>query len=499
MAEFHRAVALFENGSLLEAEKALASVMAKNPGPEILREALLLSARLEVQNKSPAQALDLYEKMISQTQSERARAQARWEAAKLAFELGQWERARKHAQHADRKRLPMLLRYKSELLGVRCSYALKQPEAGLKELAIMAARKEYTPFRPEISLRLAEGLEMQGQWEKAEKTYRIVPEKAPATDLASEAYFRMGEYTLQTLKDEKEAKVLFDSAAAMGTAFEFGARGAERAAALARLFELRDTPPMDSTQPRSQDFLIAELFLFNLDRADSALARLDSIVARPQSDSFHAVRAAYARAYIRDEIQGEKSLGDSLYRFVLEKFPGTEWAKQAEVNLGRPPTVVTRSDEAHRLFLEAEKLRFAGADAITEVIPAYRKVVMTYPGTADAPKAQYVVAHLFETRFAQGDSLGTPWLDSAKQAYSELRESFGGTVYSRISDEKLAAAGVVPTLKPSTTASSDSTQPFRHGKPSSDPDRGQSTPSEPVEIPDQPYREVLEGGGDDVY
>lgn len=501
MAEFHRAVALFENGSLLEAANALAAVMAKNPGPEIRREALLLSARLEVQNESPAKALDLYESMIAQTQSERARAGARWEAARLAYDLGQWERARKHAFHDDRKRLPLLLRYKSEMLGVRACYELKQPETALQWLEEMADRKEYIPFRPEIALRRAQGLEMQGKWDAAEQAYLSVPKNAPATELAAEAYFRLGEHTLQVLKNEKEAKVHFDSAAAMGTGFDYGARGAERSAALSRLFELREAPPMDSSRPRSQDFLIAELFLFNLDRADSALARLDSIVAAPKTDTFHAVRAAYARAYIREEIQGEKAKGDSLYRYVLENYPGTEWAKQAEANLGRPPTVVTRADEAHRLFLEAEKKRFAGEDVPAQVIPAYRKVVDSFPGTPDAPKAQYVVARLFEIKARESDSTGgEAWLDSAKTAYSSLRENFGGTEYGRVSSEKLAAAGIAPVLKPTPPTTAPPPPPAGGERGHESRDGGQETTEIPAtESPSGSQREELEGGGDDVY
>ncbi|HLP41376.1 MAG TPA: tetratricopeptide repeat protein, partial [Fibrobacteria bacterium] len=94
VAEFHRAKCLFLGGQYPFARAALEKVLAGGD-PRFRKEALGYLARLEQENNSPAAALEIYEKLLrEEARTPEARANAHYEAARLAFGLKQWGRAR---------------------------------------------------------------------------------------------------------------------------------------------------------------------------------------------------------------------------------------------------------------------------------------------------------------------------------------------------------------------------------------------------------------------
>lgn len=460
VAEFHRAKALFLNGQYPFARVALEKVLASGD-PRFQREALEFLAQLEVKSNSPAAALEIYERLLKEAaKTPDARANVHYEAAKLAFDLKLWERARGHAKAEEISRLPSRLRFRCDMLAAECLFRLGRTGDGIRELEDMLAVRLYTIFAPEINLKLAEGFFLVKNPGKAVELLKKVPALSPKSAIAAEAFYRLGQHHWQTLKDEKNAKVFYDSASATGSQFPYAILALERSQALARLTELRKSTDTTAKEAHYRDFMIAELFLFRLDNVDSALGRLDRIVQDPRQDSLHTMRAAYARAFIQEEFKKSKPAGDSLYKYVLERYPNTEYAKQAERNLGLKPTVQTDEDAAHKLFLEAEALRFGGSDLAGAVIPAYAKVVAAFPSTREAARAQFAIAMLYEG-IASGEEKVAGSLDSAKSAYVAVRERYPGTPYYPIADAKLNAAGIKPGPKPAP----ESAQPPAPGGP----------------------------------
>ena len=454
-ADFHRAKCIFLGGQYLAARPALEKVMNGSPEPEYRSEAMTLLAKLELESNSPAAALELYEKLLKdQARTPEARATAHFEAAKLAFDLKLWERARGHATDKDVKELPTKLRYRCETLAALCLYRLGKLAEGIAEFEAMKKNRLYYASVSEIDLQLAQGWFQLGKPAKAVELLAAIPKQAPKTAWSAEAFYRLGDHHLRDRKDEKQAKIFFDSAAAAGSNYEYAKLGADRSAALAKLADLRK--PADSAATPDEihyrDFMIAELFLFSLETVDSALSHLDRIVADPKQDSTHTVRAAYARAFIQDEFKSAKPLSDSLYQYVLQKYPNTEYAKQAERNLGLKPSVQTREDLAHKAFLDAEAIRFSGGDLRGSVIPAYAKVVRDFPDTREAAKAQFAIAMLHEQKIHGEEKLAGS-LDSAVAAYQDVRERYATTPQGKAAESKLAAAGIKPRSKGGTPAS----------------------------------------------
>ena len=443
LARAHWAKALYLDGQKLNARDALDALLATNPQGEVKREALLLAARMQVDENSGAEGLALYEKLLNEGTfaTPEARVEAHWQAAKLAYSMGEWERARGHALAPEIKTLPSRLQYRNHKLAILCLYELRRYDEGIAEVRSLARDKQYRNARPELYLLQARGLEGKQDWSAAEILYRKALEASNRTAVGSEAFYRIALHFWIVDNREDSARAYFDSAASAGRQFEFGELGDKKAQALGRIVELRipDTTGADSARQHYRDFTIAEIFQLDLERTDSALVHLNRIVADTVEDSVHTRRAYYALAYLEEEA-GNKVRADSLYTVLMKRYPNTDWAKQAEKNLGLPLTVQTNEDKAHALFLEAERRRFAGENVAARVIPAYRDVAVQYPTTTDAGKAMFVIAFLREEQ-AIAPPRSAVALDSAKAAYRAVSKDFPGTLYAEKAADKLEAAG----------------------------------------------------------
>jgi tetratricopeptide (TPR) repeat protein len=439
VARAHRAKALYLDGQKLNARDELAALLATNPQGEVKREALLLSARMQVDENSGAAGLALYETLLDEGAfpTPEARVEAHWQAAKLAFGLKQWEKARGHALSPEIGILPPRLQYRNHKLAILCLYELGRYDEGIAEVSSLLKRKQYRQVRPDLQLLQARGFEGKKDWAAANALYRKAAQTSGRTAVSAEAYYRIGLHFWTVNDREDSARVYFDSAAASGRQFEFGALGDQKSQALGRIRELRvpDTTGSYATRPHYQGFTIAEIFWFDLQRADSARVHLNRIVSDTAEDSVHTRRAFYALAYLEEE-RGDKARADSLYAVLMARYPGTEWAKQAEKNRGMPPTVQTIEDKAHILFLEAERRRFAGEPVASRVIPAYREVVTQYPASQEAGKALFVIAFLREEA-AVAPPLSAVAVDSAKAAYQAVLTAYPGTIYAEKASGKL--------------------------------------------------------------
>ncbi len=431
---FHRAKAYFLNGQFSFARPELEAVAEKSPNQDYRLEALALLAQLQFQQGNPQEALQHYEALLKQLGLTPLRkANIHFEIATLAYVVKQWSKARGHAQDENITLLPLLQRFQADTIAVISLYNLGKKKEAMAEIEILAKSNSYQGKASKLKLIQAAWLYNEGNSDKSAELWMEIPKLAPKTAEAAEAYFHLGEYQYDEKGDESKAKVYYDSSAAQGD-FTFAREAKIRAAALVRMKALMDSAKADSLNPQMKNFMIAELFFFELDKVDSALFRLKKIVEDSVVDSLFTMRAAYARAFIENEFLEKKS--DSLYAYVINRFPGTEYAKQAEKNLGRKVETETREDKAHQLFLSAEQLWFGGFDLNNNVIPAYETVIDSFAKTEAAAKAAFVRAKLMERLLELGD---TTYRDSAKMAYKKIISDYPKSLYKPIAEGKLTA------------------------------------------------------------
>jgi hypothetical protein len=228
-----------------------------------------------------------------------------------------------------------------------------------------------------------------GETEEAIKTFRAITAAYPRTSEAAEAQYRIGYIHEVTLEDYAAARLAYDAVRQQGTSI-FGDQAKRRADGLARLVALqaadtlKATPgsaPKDQVEAAEKDFLAAELYYFQQDKADKALEQY-ALVEQNYPGTPFAARSALARAWILTFAMEDTAAGRQAYEQVMERYPRTEQAGIARQMLtGEAPVharpVVVASDSL--LAGPPADSAAATVDSMLVTMPPGRSLVPVQP------------------------------------------------------------------------------------------------------------------------
>ena len=243
--------------------------------------------------------------------------------------------------------------------------------------------------------------------------------------------------------DYELAMSYYDSSYIARSISEYGIKSRDRRKALRNLVSMRDRneeileknkdsiPNMNSFF--KTEFMIAELFLLKLSEADSAIARLTNVIEK-SDDSASVMRAAYARAFIYDEFLHDPDAAEELYKEIIEKYPNTDYAKQAQTNLGMRVTMKTNEDIARDRYMVAESLWTVASEmpvskmdlvdsAYATAFAAFDSLYREYPHTQSGIQALYMKAIYFQ--------MNPERIDSAVAVYRNLRDNYNQTPWGK--------------------------------------------------------------------
>ena len=165
---------------------------------------------------------------------------------------------------------------------------------------------------------------------------------------------------------------------------------------------------------------LAGLFFATIGLPDSAEYWYSQIVADYPSGK-QVPRALYTLAQIysgRDSVTS-KPVADSLYRVIVRRFPGSEFAPESRRLLGLPvesPVV----DEAESAYHRAEILMVRGDS--TGAAEGFKKLALRFPGSPLASRALYAAGWIYENRLLNRDS--------AIASYSKLMSLYPSSQYA---------------------------------------------------------------------
>jgi tetratricopeptide (TPR) repeat protein len=447
--EYQRAFCLYKNGDFAVSRFALDRVLAKGDQHIYHADALQLLSLLEERANMPTQAIDALEKLLaSNTGTPFMRGKMHLRLADLYYRQDLWQKARDHYRAKEIDVLDLRDRLVASTQGVECLVSLKSYSDAALELAKYEKQKEYESQLSEMRVRRGEILLLAQQTELGLSVLLNVAKSFPKTNPSARAWYNLGDFEQLIRKNYPIAIQHYDSSWGAWPSSEWGKKSRARRDALNQLITLQkrsiDTTAKKLT--RREEFQIAELFLFRLSEVDSAIHMLDRIAKNAQDssgiiqDSAVLQRAFYARAFIYDEFKKDSLHSDSLYRDIVKRFPGTEFAKQAQANLGVRITEKTATDLAHEAFVRAESLwvsislvpvdSFDLIDTLfARCVLAYDSIYIRYPNTEYAPRALYAKAWIIENQGGQ--------LDTARITYNILRNKYGDTKWGRSALEKL--------------------------------------------------------------
>ncbi len=442
-AEYQRVYCLYRTEEYALARFSAERILEKGEKHEFYLPTLELMSLLQEKEGLPSDAIASLEAVLATDfGTPWTRAKARMRLADLYYEQKNHEKAREHYLNKELSILPVPERYKAQSTAAECLLAISDKNG-------TAAANEYKALADSLVFKDQKNLSLIRQGEillsiNNENGIRILRDLAynsPKSETAARAFFGIGDFR-QKGRYYPDAILLYDSSFQNKPSSSWGKESYSRKTALSKLLALKDTVAALQKEEKPffpQEFQIAELFLLKLSETDSALALLARMDSTLEDSSLRA-RAAYTRAFIYDEFKQDTSKAYPLYRAIVENFPQTDYAKQAQANMGLQISAKTREDFAYNALLKAETAwlntqkipleNFEEIDlAYQKTIALYDSVIVGFPETQNAVRAMYAKASILE------DEIGN--IDSAKTIYSKLSREHSQTPWGKAALEKL--------------------------------------------------------------
>ncbi len=441
--EYQRAYCLYRNQEYNISRFALEPVVASKDHPYYFQGLNLLSL-LDEKSEAPEQAIASLEAVLADTSgTPYMKGKAHFRLAGLYFKMEEWEKAHLHYNAKEIKNLNDRERQNAGEQSAECLVNQKKYLQAADEFKELYKVEEFENKRPFYLVRIGEVTLLAGRNADAFVIFNKVNTENPRTEYSSRCYFNMGDYEQTKTMDYELAMAYYDSSYIARSISEYGRKSRERRNALRNLVSMRDrnnevlarnkdTIP-DMSKFFNTEFMIAELFLLKLSEADSAVARLTKVIEN-SPDTASVMRASYARAFVYDEFLHDPDTAEELYKEIIEKFPNTDYAKQAQANLGMRVTMKTREDEARERYMQAESLWTVASEmpvskmelvdtAYATAFNAFDSLYRDYPQTQSGIQALYMKAVYFQ--------MNPNRLDSAVAIYRQLRDKHGATPWGK--------------------------------------------------------------------
>ncbi len=440
--EYQRAYCLYKNQEYNIARFALEPIISAGKKHPYYYQGLNLLSLVEEQSEDPGQAIAALEALLADTAGTPfMRGKAHFRLATLYYGKENYDKAREHYIAKEVDSLVLRDRYTAKTQAAECLAHLEQFEPAAAEYLEIAKNPDFEQHFKEALARHGELLYEAKKFAEGSAVFHKITEDFPKTESAARAYYRLGTHEQVDTKVYTLALDYFDSGYTARPSSQWGRDCQDKYDALKRLLILQgNNDDMDSLQRKEKpffdnEFQIAELFLFKLSEVDSAITRLNNIIETSPEDSLRILRAMYARAFIYDEFMHDPETAEEYYNELIERFPETDYAKQAQANMGQRVTLKTREDVAHERFLEAESLWLAAQSlppeaieeidtAYTRALNAYDSVYVEFKGTEAGIQALYMTAVLYS--IIDPDSVAL-----AAGRYKILREEYPRTKWGQ--------------------------------------------------------------------
>jgi len=440
--EYQRAYCLYRNQEFNISRFALEPVISDKKHPYYFQGLNLLSL-LDEKSEFPDQAIAALEAVLADTSGTPfMRGKAHFRLAGLYFKKENWDKAREHYTAKEIELLNVRERQTAGEQAAECLVNRKDYLKAADEYKALYKVPEYESQQGVYLVRIGEIMFAAERNADAFVVLQKVNSEYPRTELASRSYYNLGYYEQTKTMNYDQAVIYYDSSFISRTISEYGRKSRDLRDALKRLIALRNRNDSDRKKDSipnvngffSNEFQIAELFLFKLSEVDSAVKRLDAIIEQNAEDTARVMRATYARAFIYDEFKGDEDKAFELYKEIIEKYPNTEYAKQAQANMGMRVTAKTSEDLAKERYLHAESLWTVASEmpldqmdlvdsAYAVAFAAFDSIYQEFPETETGVQALYMKAIYFQ--------MNPERVDSAMAVYRELSSKHGATPWGR--------------------------------------------------------------------
>ncbi|MCY3770682.1 MAG: tetratricopeptide repeat protein [Gemmatimonadetes bacterium] len=443
----------FEAGNPVQADELLDRFIREYPGSDQSPDAFLLSGEIAFDGGRYEEAVTRFEVFLTTYPGNDREAEALFYIARSSLEMNRFEGARDLFARVIGQARTKTLRYRAGFMTGESLRREGEHDAALEVFESLLEQRDYARYRPEVMLAMAECQAGLGGVEGAVSRYvTIISEFETDRDYdeeVSQAMYELAELYRNTGRLEYAERHYADALRKSPREYWVGKEAESKNFAIRELRRLNGNldnllNALAATKARENDgpnhasnvarltenvagirFQLAEHYLFQLDMADSALSRYRSI-ENESGDPSLAAKAAFARAWVLDEVMDDPARANAVYDTIAERYAGTDHAVEAAIIRSKP---IEGELPEERLFSEAERLLFE-ADRPDSARGLYEQVLHRYPDGEFAPRALYALGWLAETRFGDPetalkryrDIVGRyPGSDQAKSVHDKIR------------------------------------------------------------------------------
>lgn len=440
-ARFLLAKSYLGSGDFDRAETAFQEFLKDYPKRPESAEIALLIGEISFGRGGRLKAVEQLQEALSAASGEKA-SRLHYRIAAMYYEIEKYREAFEEYQKIETKYLIYNEEFKVQLQKARCLKQLRQLQEALKILQKMQKDNRNYSRIDEIYMEQGKCYEQMGEHKKALEIYIKITESTESgggSSQAGAANFRIGDIYQNEYGDLIKAKEYYAKASSAQDP-EISSEAQQRTKSIEKLEELRklvsDTLSDSTKQKREgvvsgmSEYMMGELFWFQLGLADSALKWFQAAADDSLADSLYGQRAAYAIAWIYRDAKHDTVKSDSVFKYILTRYPQSEQAAGAQKALGMPVTVKTRLDSAHDAYLDAEA-KFWQDKKIDAAIAYFDSIAGRFPETPYAPKAAYTIAWIYNEILNDSANAATRY----KLVYDKWKD----TEYAKSAKRKLTA------------------------------------------------------------
>lgn len=472
------------------AEQVLRELEAREKKGETVNQARYLLGEIHFRQKQYESAAQEYEAAAQKLGDDKIRSEAYRRLGECSVELKQFNRAAAAFRRAGAAiKNDINLKFTIRL---QYAIALKNDQKPAEALNVLNTMlKEFSNHRelPLVKLEIAECARAQGKIESAVKQFAALIENHQRTDAAAAAYFALGEIN-ERKSEFTKAKENYDNVRRESSRYEKVNEAERRSKAIGALIKLKETvatlerqrnllagqnqpgaaPQLaDNTkEKKSSDgprpisrfprrarnieaaalagaaakdpqkiaadlakskILLAELYLFNFSRPDSAMREyLDVFEFFPQTE--YAPQAMYSLAYILGDAPATLAMRDSILLVLAGKYGDTPQGLGAKRRLGRADTMFA-TQLAPALIRQAEENLFKQKDP-QRAVRLYEEFLQRQPDSKYAAQSLYAMGWIYEHELADNKQ--------ALTTYKKLIETYPDSPMARRVRSKVSGA-----------------------------------------------------------
>ncbi len=485
--------ALFINGvsnyylsDYSKAEKRFRELLADYPKSKYIKESQLYLAKSKLMMDDETDAMVLFEKLFTEERDKDIKAQAARALGEYYFDQKDYEKSEHYFQTlvdslgdtedkitaqmyiADgyyarfkykpaqdrylkilKNKIDLKTEYKATFRAGECCLYLYQTEDGMAYFNKLAANPLMYDSLPAIKLIMAYGYQLDGDLTQAEEIYKSV-----ALDnqrmAGAEANYNLGLIYQFDYEDYKKAKDYYDKAKSVGSGTAVYQDALQRSSDIGKLEEYSKKREFDSTTtPATLDsaaqtqYLLAELYLTQLDKDDSAYNEFKAVLDNFPHSSL-APKALIAMAVMKRDYYNDTLSFDSALRLVLKEYPRSDYIPEAISLLGLSGTA---ADTGYAAYYYNKGEKFALDSSTVDSARYYFQIVAdSFPDSKINNQARFALLWLTENYQNPEDS-------SLYYAYASFADSFPNTEFGRAANKILIVKPKQP--KPSADTTND--------------------------------------------